>query len=69
MNKLLKVEPLDTAVEVTQENQAPQGRCTELQERILETGKIVDGFEGTVNQAMEELRKRRNLSRPRSRRF
>ena len=52
MNKLLKVEPLDTAVEVTQENQAPQGRCTELQERILETGKIVDGFEGTVNQAM-----------------
>ena len=36
MNKLLKVEPLDTAVEVTQENQAPQGRCTELQERILD---------------------------------
>lgn len=69
MNKLLKVEPLDTAVEVTQENEAPQGRCAELQERILETGKIMDGFEGTVDHAMEELRKRRNLSRLRSRRF
>ena len=69
MDKLLKVELLDTAVEATQENEALQGRCAELQERILETGKIMDGFEGTVNHAMEELRKRRNLSRLRSRRF
>lgn len=60
MNKLLRVELLDsvelldTAVEAMQENEA-------LQERILETGKIMDRFEATVNQAMEEAQKEKEI--------
>lgn len=63
MDKLLKVELLDTAVEATQENEALQGRCAELQERVLETGKIVDGFEGPVNQATEEAQKEKESAK------
>lgn len=47
MDKLLKVEPLDTAVEATQENEALQGRCVDLQERVLETlGRSWTGLRG-----------------------
>ena len=44
MDKLLKVEPLDTAVEATQENEALQGRCVDLQERVL--GRSWTGLRG-----------------------
>ncbi|XP_023975191.1 transforming acidic coiled-coil-containing protein 3 [Physeter macrocephalus] len=55
---------LDAAVGATQkENEALRGRCTALQERILEMGKIMDGFEGTVYQAMEEAQKQKELAK------
>ncbi|XP_059963139.1 transforming acidic coiled-coil-containing protein 3 [Mesoplodon densirostris] len=55
---------LDTAVGATQkENEALRGRCTALQEKILEMGKIMDGFEGTVYQAMEEVQKQKELAK------
>ncbi|XP_031294808.1 transforming acidic coiled-coil-containing protein 3 isoform X4 [Camelus dromedarius] len=55
---------LDTAVEATQkENEALRSQCAELHTRILEMGKIMDGFEGTVYQAMEEAQKQKELAR------
>ncbi|XP_061047860.1 transforming acidic coiled-coil-containing protein 3 [Eubalaena glacialis] len=55
---------LDTAVGAMQkENEALRGRCTALQEKILEMGKIMDGFEGTVYQAMEEAQKQKELAK------
>nr|XP_015102369.1 transforming acidic coiled-coil-containing protein 3 isoform X1 [Vicugna pacos] len=55
---------LDTVVEATQkENEALRSQCAELHARILEMGKIMDGFEGTVYQAMEEAQKRKELAR------
>lgn len=40
---------LDSAVEATQkENEVLRGKCAALQERLLEMGKIMDSFEGTV---------------------
>ncbi|XP_055290756.1 transforming acidic coiled-coil-containing protein 3 isoform X2 [Moschus berezovskii] len=46
---------LDSAVEATQkENEALRGKCTALQERLLEMGKIMDSFERTVYQVMGE---------------
>ncbi|XP_065734061.1 transforming acidic coiled-coil-containing protein 3 [Phocoena phocoena] len=55
---------LDTAVGATQkENEALRVRCTALQEKILEMGKIMDAFEGTVYQAMEEAQKQKELAK------
>ncbi|MBW04348.1 Transforming acidic coiled-coil-containing protein 3, partial [Eschrichtius robustus] len=55
---------LDTVVGAMQkENEALRGRCTALQEKILEMGKIMDGFEGTVYQAMEEAQKQKELAK------
>ncbi|XP_066892942.1 transforming acidic coiled-coil-containing protein 3 isoform X2 [Kogia breviceps] len=55
---------LDAAVGAMQkENEALRGRCAALQERILEMGKIMDGFEGTVYQAMEEAQKQKELAK------
>ncbi|KAB0398233.1 hypothetical protein E2I00_008823, partial [Balaenoptera physalus] len=45
------------------ENEALRGSCTALQEKILEMGKIMDGFEGTVYQAMEEAQKQKELAK------
>ncbi|XP_026959757.1 transforming acidic coiled-coil-containing protein 3 isoform X1 [Sagmatias obliquidens] len=55
---------LDTVVGATQkENEALRVRCTALQEKILEMGKIMDAFEGTVYQAMEEAQKQKELAK------
>uniref|UniRef100_A0A480YUW5 Transforming acidic coiled-coil-containing protein 3 isoform X2 n=1 Tax=Sus scrofa TaxID=9823 RepID=A0A480YUW5_PIG len=55
---------LDAAVEATQkENAELRSRCTELQEKVLEMGKIMDRFEETVYQAMEEAQKQKELAR------
>ncbi|KAI4568652.1 hypothetical protein MJG53_014270 [Ovis ammon polii x Ovis aries] len=44
---------LDSAVEATQkENEVLRGKCAALQERLLEMGKIMDSFEGTVYQVV-----------------
>lgn len=55
---------LDAAVEATQkENEALQGKCTALEGRLLEMGKIMDSYEGTVYQVMEEAQKQKELSK------
>ncbi|XDA85184.1 hypothetical protein R6Z07F_014961 [Ovis aries] len=55
---------LDSAVEATQkENEVLRGKCAALQERLLEMGKIMDSFEGTVYQVMEESQKQKELAK------
>ncbi|XP_042107685.1 transforming acidic coiled-coil-containing protein 3 isoform X5 [Ovis aries] len=55
---------LDLAVEATQkENEVLRGKCAALQERLLEMGKIMDSFEGTVYQVMEESQKQKELAK------
>ena len=55
---------LDSAVEATQkENEVLRGKCAALQERLLEMGKIMDSFEGTVYQVMEESQKQKELTK------
>uniref|UniRef100_A0A8C6DER6 Transforming acidic coiled-coil-containing protein C-terminal domain-containing protein n=1 Tax=Moschus moschiferus TaxID=68415 RepID=A0A8C6DER6_MOSMO len=55
---------LDSAVEATQkENEALRGKCTALQERLLEMGKIMDSFERTVYQVMEDAQKQEELTK------
>ena len=55
---------LDLAVEATQkENEVLWGKCAALQERLLEMGKIMDSFEGTVYQVMEESQKQKELAK------
>ncbi|XP_044792777.1 LOW QUALITY PROTEIN: transforming acidic coiled-coil-containing protein 3-like [Bubalus bubalis] len=55
---------LDSAVEATQkENEVLRGKCAALQERLLEIGKIMDSFEGTVYQVMEESQKQKELTK------
>ncbi|XP_057562813.1 transforming acidic coiled-coil-containing protein 3 isoform X2 [Hippopotamus amphibius kiboko] len=57
-------EDLDAAVAAAQkESETLRGRCAALQERIAEMGKIMDGFEGTVYQAMEEAQKQKELAK------
>ena len=52
------------AVEATQkENEVLRGKCAALQERLLEMGKIMDSFEGTVYQVMEESQKQKELAK------
>uniref|UniRef100_A0A8C3YTK9 Transforming acidic coiled-coil-containing protein C-terminal domain-containing protein n=1 Tax=Catagonus wagneri TaxID=51154 RepID=A0A8C3YTK9_9CETA len=51
---------LDAAVEATQkENAELRSRCTALHEKVLEMGRIMDGFEGTVYQAVEEAQRQK----------
>ncbi|KAG8508633.1 Transforming acidic coiled-coil-containing protein 3 [Galemys pyrenaicus] len=55
---------LDTAVEAAQrESLLLKSRCEELQAKNLEMGKIMEGFEGIVYQAMEEAQKQKELSK------
>ena len=55
---------LDSVVEATQkENKVLWGKCAALQERLLEMGKIMDSFEGTVYQVMEESQKQKELAK------
>ncbi|KAM5336802.1 transforming acidic coiled-coil-containing protein 3 isoform 1-T2 [Glossophaga mutica] len=53
---------LDAAVEAAQkENAQLRSQCKELQEKNLEMGKVMDGFESIVYQAMEEAQKQKEL--------
>ncbi|XP_036777307.2 transforming acidic coiled-coil-containing protein 3 isoform X1 [Manis pentadactyla] len=55
---------LDAAVEAVQkENLLLQSQCEALHAKNLEMGKIMDGFEGIVYQAMEEAQKQKELSK------
>ncbi|XP_066240653.1 transforming acidic coiled-coil-containing protein 3 [Saccopteryx leptura] len=59
---------LDAAVQaqveaVQKENQQLQSQCRELQEKNLEMGKVMDGFESAVYQAMEEAQKQKELAK------
>lgn len=54
---------LDAAVSAAQEeNKELRRRCEELQGKNLEMGKIMDGFEGIVYQAMEDAQKQKELA-------
>ncbi|XP_047422919.1 transforming acidic coiled-coil-containing protein 3 isoform X2 [Sciurus carolinensis] len=55
---------LDAAVNATQEeNLELKSRCEELRMKNLEMGKVMDGFEGLVCQAMEEAQKQKELAK------
>ncbi|KAK2490161.1 hypothetical protein MC885_013438 [Smutsia gigantea] len=55
---------LDAAVEAAQkENLLLRSQCEALHTKNLEMGKIMDGFEGIVYQAMEEAQKQKELSK------
>ncbi|XP_046950129.1 transforming acidic coiled-coil-containing protein 3 isoform X2 [Lynx rufus] len=55
---------MDAAVEATrQENVLLRSRCETLHAKNLEMGKIMDGFEGIVYQAMEEAQKQKELAK------
>ncbi|XP_036903096.1 transforming acidic coiled-coil-containing protein 3 isoform X2 [Sturnira hondurensis] len=55
---------LDAAVEAAQkENVQLRSQCKELQEKNLEMGKVMDGFESIVYQAMEEAQKQKELAK------
>ncbi|XP_017496165.3 transforming acidic coiled-coil-containing protein 3 isoform X2 [Manis javanica] len=55
---------LDAAVEAVQkENLLLRSQCEALHAKNLEMGKIMDGFEGIVYQAMEEAQKQKELSK------
>uniref|UniRef100_A0A8D2BAF0 Transforming acidic coiled-coil containing protein 3 n=1 Tax=Sciurus vulgaris TaxID=55149 RepID=A0A8D2BAF0_SCIVU len=55
---------LDAAVNATQEeNLELKSRCEELRLKNLEMGKVMDGFEGLVCQAMEEAQKQKELAK------
>ncbi|XP_015337360.1 transforming acidic coiled-coil-containing protein 3 isoform X3 [Marmota marmota marmota] len=55
---------LDAAVSATQEeNLELKSRCEELRVKNLEMGKVMDGFEGLVCQAMEEAQKQKELAK------
>ncbi|XP_062068726.1 transforming acidic coiled-coil-containing protein 3 isoform X2 [Lepus europaeus] len=55
---------LDAAVQAAQEeNLELRSRCEELHTKNLEMGKIMDGFEGIVYQAMEEVQKQKDAAR------
>lgn len=55
---------LDAAVEAAQEEALRlRSRCEALQEKNLEMGKIMDGFEKIVYQAMEEAQKQKELAK------
>ncbi|KAM8804114.1 transforming acidic coiled-coil-containing protein 3 [Rhynchonycteris naso] len=55
---------LDAAVQAVQEeNQQLRSQCRELQEKNLEMGKVMDGFESAVYQAMEEAQKQKELAK------
>ncbi|XP_058526340.1 transforming acidic coiled-coil-containing protein 3 isoform X2 [Ochotona princeps] len=55
---------LDAAVEAAhRESQELRRRCEELQAKNLEMGKIMDGFEAMVYQAMEEGQKQKELAK------
>lgn len=55
---------LDAAVETTrEENVLLRSQCETLRARNLEMGKIMDGFEGIVYQAMEEAQKQKELAK------
>ncbi|XP_004847485.1 transforming acidic coiled-coil-containing protein 3 isoform X1 [Heterocephalus glaber] len=54
---------LDAAVSAAQEeNKELRRRCEELQGKTLEMGRIMDGFEGIVYQAMEDAQKQKELA-------
>uniref|UniRef100_A0A7N5JNZ0 Transforming acidic coiled-coil containing protein 3 n=1 Tax=Ailuropoda melanoleuca TaxID=9646 RepID=A0A7N5JNZ0_AILME len=54
----------DTPVEaVREENTSLRSRCEALHAKNLEMGKIMDGFEGIVYQAMEEAQKQKELAK------
>lgn len=40
-----------------------KSRCEELSVKNLAMGKIIDGFEGVVNQPMEEAQKQKALAK------
>lgn len=55
---------LDAAVRAAQEeNLELRSRCEELHTKNLEMGKIMDGFEGIVYQAMEEVQKQKEAAK------
>ncbi|XP_053528332.1 transforming acidic coiled-coil-containing protein 3 [Artibeus jamaicensis] len=55
---------LEAAVEAVQkENVQLRSQCKELQEKNLEMGKVMDGFESIVYQAMEEAQKQKERAR------
>lgn len=55
---------LDAAVEAAQkENLQLQGRCKELQTQVLEMGSIMDWFESTMYQVMEDAQKQKDLAK------
>nr|XP_023494295.1 transforming acidic coiled-coil-containing protein 3 isoform X1 [Equus caballus] len=55
---------LDAVVEATQkENLSLRSECEALQAKNLEMGKIMDGFERMVYQAMEEAQKQKELAK------
>ncbi|XP_044912622.1 transforming acidic coiled-coil-containing protein 3 isoform X6 [Felis catus] len=55
---------MDAAVEAArQENVLLRSRCETLHAKNLEMGKIMDGFEGIVYQAMEEAQKQKELAK------
>ncbi|XP_045737588.1 transforming acidic coiled-coil-containing protein 3 [Mirounga angustirostris] len=55
---------MDAAVEATrEENALLRSRCEALHAKNLEMGKIMDGFEGIVYQAMEEAQKQKELAK------
>ncbi|XP_058579205.1 transforming acidic coiled-coil-containing protein 3 isoform X1 [Neofelis nebulosa] len=55
---------MDAAVEATrQENVLLRSRCETLHAKNLEMGKIMDGFEGIVYQAMEEAQKQKEVAK------
>ncbi|XP_066135355.1 transforming acidic coiled-coil-containing protein 3 [Saccopteryx bilineata] len=59
---------LDAAVQaqveaMQKENQQLRSQCRELQEKNLEMGKVMDGFESAVYQAMEEAQKQKELAK------
>ncbi|XP_012915487.1 transforming acidic coiled-coil-containing protein 3-like [Mustela putorius furo] len=55
---------LDAVVETTrEENVLLRSQCETLRARNLEMGKIMDGFEGIVYQAMEEAQKQKELAK------
>nr|KAF6502917.1 transforming acidic coiled-coil containing protein 3 [Molossus molossus] len=55
---------LDAAVEATQkENLQLRSRCEELHQKNLEMGKVMDGYESFMYQAMEEAQKQQELAK------
>ncbi|XP_041624816.1 transforming acidic coiled-coil-containing protein 3-like [Vulpes lagopus] len=55
---------MDAAVEaMREENSLLRSRCDTLHAKNLEMGKIMDGFEGIVYQAMEEAQKQKELAK------